>query len=154
VSTDEEEPVPEEESVEAGVEAGVEGEESRDIEGDEEKTEESEEIEEVEQEVVEEFAKEEEFERETMEEGIVEERIYTIPLSKAWVSPRKKRAPRAVRILKGFITRHMKPESITISGEVNERIWRRGIQKPPRKIRVRAAKDQDGKVSVYLAEAD
>jgi len=48
----------------------------------------------------------------------------------------------------------MKPESITISGEVNERIWRKGIQKPPRKIRVRAAKDEDGKVSVYLAEAD
>ena len=150
MSMNEEEPVPEEESEEAGVES----EESRDIEGDEEETEESEEIEEVGQEVVEEFAEEEEFERETMEEGIVEERIYTIPLSKAWVSPRKKRAPRAVRILKGFITRHMKPESITISGEVNERIWRRGIQKPPRKIRVRAAKDEDGKVSVYLAEAD
>ncbi len=150
MSTDEEPiPIPEKEAEEAGVEGG----ESRDIEGEEE-TEESEEIEEVEQEVVEEFAETEEFERETMEEGIVEERIYTIPLSKAWVSPRKKRAPRAVRILKGFITRHMKPESITISGEVNERIWRRGIQKPPRKIRVRAAKDEDGKVSVYLAEAD
>ncbi len=148
MSTDEE-PIPEKEAEEAG----VEGEESRDIEGEEE-TEESEEIEEVEQEVVEEFAEEEEFERETMEEGIVEERIYTVPLGKAWVSPRKKRAPRAVRILKGFITRHMKPESISISGEVNERIWRRGIQKPPRKIRVRAAKDEDGKVSVYLAEAD
>ena len=150
MSMNEEEPVPEEETEEGGVES----EESRDIEGDEEETEESEEIEEVEQEVVEESTQEEEFERETMEEGIVEERIYTIPLSKAWVSPRKKRAPRAVRILKGFITRHMKPESITISGEVNERIWRRGIQKPPRKIRVRAAKDEDGKVSVYLAEAD
>ena len=150
MSMNEEEPVLEEESEEAGVES----EESRDIEGDEEETEESEEIEEVEQEVVEESTQEEEFERETVEEGIVEERIYTIPLSKAWVSPRKKRAPRAVRILKGFITRHMKPESISISGEVNERIWRRGIQKPPRKIRVRAAKDEDGKVSVYLAEAD
>ncbi len=150
MSTDEQEPILDEETEEAG----VEDRESRDIEGDEEETEESEEIEEVEQEVVEEFAEEEEFERETMEEGIVEERIYTIPLGKAWVSPRKKRAPRAVRILKGFIAQHMKPESITISGEVNERIWRRGIQKPPRKIRVRAAKDEDGKVSVYLAEAD
>jgi len=74
VSTDEQEPIPDEETEEAGVES----EESREME--EEETEESEEIEEVEQEVVEESTQEEEFERETMEEGIVEERIYTIPL--------------------------------------------------------------------------
>ena len=98
---------------------------------------------------------EEEVERERRyDENIVEERIYTIPLSKAWISPRKKRAPRAIRILRSFIMRHMKPDSISISGEVNQQIWRRGIEKPPRKIRIRAAKDQDGKVSVYLAEAD
>lgn len=97
---------------------------------------------------------EEEEEKEELEENIVEERIYTVPLQRAWISPRGKRAPRAIRILKGFVERHMKPESIMISQEVNERIWRRGIQKPPRKIRIRAAKDQDGKVFVHLAEGD
>ncbi len=88
------------------------------------------------------------------EEDIVEERVYTVPLSRAWVSPRKERAPRATRILKAFIKRHMKPESIILSKEVNEQIWRRGIEKPPRNIRVRAVKDRDGKVSVRIAEAD
>ena len=101
------------------------------------------------------------------EEEIVEERFYTIPLSRALVRPPKKRAPRAIQLIKAFITKHMKlavkvsedeeeeelPQLI-ISQEVNEKIWDRGIEKPPRKIRVRAAKDKDGNVTVYLAEAE
>lgn len=102
------------------------------------------------------------------EEEIVEERIYTVPLSRAWIMPANKRAPRAVRILKSFITKHMKvgvqkeseeeeeeePGKLIISNEVNLRIWSRGIEKPPRKIRVRAAKDKENNVTVYLAEGD
>ena len=100
------------------------------------------------------------------EEEIVEERTYTIPLSRAMVRPPKKRAPRAMQLIKAFITKHMKLEmkvseeeeeeelpQLIISQEVNEKIWDRGIEKPPRKIRVRAAKDKDGNVTVYLAEA-
>jgi len=98
------------------------------------------------------------------EEEIVEERFYTIPLGKAWVAPRNRRAPRAIRIIRDFIRKHMKLEAgkgeeaeqkkIVISNEVNEKIWSRGIEKPPRKIRVRAVKDKDGNVTVYLAEGD
>jgi large subunit ribosomal protein L31e len=101
------------------------------------------------------------------EEEIVEERIYTIPLQKALIRPPKKRAPRAMQLLKIFVTKHMKlavtvsedeeeeelPQLI-VSQEVNEKIWGRGIEKPPRKIRVRAAKDRDGNVTVYLAESE
>ncbi len=106
-----------------------------------------------EEEAVEEVKEEEE--KEKVEEAkIVEERIYTIPLGKAWVSPRNSRTPRAVRIVRSFIKRHMKPENLVLSNEVNERIWSRGIQKPPRKIRVRAAKDEEGIVTLYLAEGD
>jgi large subunit ribosomal protein L31e len=101
------------------------------------------------------------------EEEIVEERFYTIPLGKAWVAPRNRRAPRAIRIIRDFIRKHMKLEAgkekedeeveqkkIIISNEVNEKIWSKGIEKPPRKIRVRAVKDKDGNVTVYLAEGD
>jgi len=101
------------------------------------------------------------------EEEIVEERTYTIPLGKALVRPPKKRAPRAMQMVKAFITKHMKLEmrveeeeekeelpSLIISKEINEKIWNRGIEKPPRKIRVRAAKDKDGNVTVYLAEGE
>jgi large subunit ribosomal protein L31e len=102
------------------------------------------------------------------EEEIVEERIYTVPLGKAWITPANKRAPRAIRMLKSFITKHMKlgvskeaegeeeeePGRLIISNEVNLWVWSRGIEKPPRKIRVRAAKNKEGNVTVYLAEGD
>jgi len=90
------------------------------------------------------------------EEEIVEERVYTVPLSRAWIGPRQKRTPRAIRLLRSFILRHMKidEDSLRISNEVNERIWSRGIQKPPRKIRIRATKDSEGIVTVRLAEGE
>ena len=99
------------------------------------------------------------------EEEIVEERIYTIPLGRALVRPPKKRAPRALQLIRAFLNKHMKLEmrveaeeekgelpKLIISNEVNEKVWGRGIEKPPRKIRVRAAKDKEGNVTVYLAE--
>jgi ribosomal protein L31E len=43
---------------------------------------------------------------------------------------------------------------LTISREVNEKIWGRGIEKTPKKIRVSAAKDSDGNVTIYLAEGE
>ena len=81
----------------------------------------------------------------------VVERIYTIPLGKVWAW-RRNRAARAVRVLRNFITRHMKAQEVIIGDDVNEEIWRRGLQKPPRRIRVRAEKDSEGKVTVSLAE--
>jgi len=129
-------------------------------EDEEEPEEEVEEAEEAEAEEVKRRRKEE------VEEEIVEERIYTIPLGRAWISPRRKRAPRAVRLIKSFVERHMKLQSgsageefeearrLVISNDVNERVWSRGIQKPPRKIRVRVTEDKEGVVTVYLAEGD
>ncbi|MCD6529122.1 50S ribosomal protein L31e [Candidatus Bathyarchaeota archaeon] len=86
------------------------------------------------------------------EKDIVEDRIYVIPLRDAWSSPRKRRTPRAIRILKEFITRHMKADSVKIDNSLNEAIWSKGIEKPPRKIRVRAIKDREGVVTLLLAE--
>jgi large subunit ribosomal protein L31e len=86
------------------------------------------------------------------ESEIVEERIYTVPLGRAWVAPRYRRAEKAVTVLRSFVKRHMKPTSIIISPSVNETIWQKGIQKPPRRIRVRLSKDEEGAVTVTLAE--
>ena len=83
------------------------------------------------------------------------ERIYTIPFYPKLNSiPRTKRAPRALRIVKEFVARHMKTEDILIDPEVNEFIWSRGIQKPPRKISVRLKKADDDIVEVYLVGSD
>ncbi len=83
-----------------------------------------------------------------------EERIYTVPLGKAWNVPKYRRAEKAITILRQFTKRHMKPEEVVIDPTVNEAIWARGIKKPPRKIRVRLSKDEEGTVTVTLAEAE
>ena len=124
---------------------------------DEEEIEEDEDIEstlddEVEDEVVEEIPPEEAVTEEVPEEEIIDERIYTVPLRKAyWTGSRLRRSNRAVRILREFVERHMKPEELLIQPEVNERIRERGIQKPPRKLKVRVTKNIDGLCVVYLA---
>ena len=87
------------------------------------------------------------------DEEIIDERIYTVPLRKAyWTGSRLRRANRSVRILREFVERHMKPEELLIQPEVNEQIWARGMQKPPRRVRIRATKNADNLVRVYLAE--
>jgi len=103
--------------------------------------------------------------RKKKEEEIVEERFYTIPLQKALIRPPKRRAPRAMTLIKIFVTKHMKLDikvseedeaeelpQLVVSKEVNEKVWSRGIEKPPRKIKTRVTKDRDGNVFVYLAE--
>ena len=89
-------------------------------------------------------------EEEAPEEEIIDERIYVIPLAKARRGPRTKWAKKSVRYLREFMDRHFKPEALVISQDVNEAIWARGIQKPPRKLKVRATKNVDGLVVVYL----
>ena len=87
------------------------------------------------------------------EEEIIDERIYTVPLRRAyWTGSRLRRANKSVRILREFVQRHMKPEELLIQPEVNEVIWARGMQKPPRRVRIRATKNADNLVRVYLAE--
>jgi large subunit ribosomal protein L31e len=84
-----------------------------------------------------------------------EERILTIPLRKAWDLPRTKRVPGAIRIIRTFVQRHMRaePEDIWIDPRVNEELWARGIQKPPRRIKIKAIKFEDELVEVSLPEA-
>jgi large subunit ribosomal protein L31e len=106
-----------------------------------------------EKEAEEEEAEEEEEEEEEEGEEIdhVEERICTIPFRKVWATPMGKRTPRASRVLRAFVKRHMKAENVEISNEVNEELWARGIRKPPRQITVRLVKDKEGRVIVYPA---
>ena len=107
---------------------------------------EEEEISEIFEEEIEEIEEEE-----APKEEIIDERIYIVPLSKARKGPRNKRANKSIRYLREYMNRHFKPESLVITQEVNEAIWARGIQKPPRKLKVRATKNIDGLVVVYLS---
>lgn len=67
------------------------------------------------------------------------ENIYTIPFyPRLNKTAPYRRTPRAIRLLKEFIVKHTKADFVIISNELNEFIWSRGIQKPPRKVKVRA----------------
>ena len=83
---------------------------------------------------------------------VVLERIYVIPLRKVYFRQRTQRAARAMRLIRKFIQRHMKAERVIIDNKVNEYVWSRGIEKPPRRVRVKAVKTEDNVVRVYLAE--
>ena len=80
------------------------------------------------------------------------ERVYIIPLRDVKRVPRTIRSPKAIRLVREFLKRHMKSEDIKIDSSVNEKIWERGIQKVPPKIKVKATKEEDGSVSVTLVE--
>ena len=81
------------------------------------------------------------------------ERIYVIPLRGAYEGVRTKRSRKAIKVIRSFISKHMKAEldDVVISQAVNSTVWKRGIQKPPRKIKVKAVKSGD-KVSVMLLD--
>ena len=81
------------------------------------------------------------------------ERTITIPLRATKMAPRTRRALRAVKEIRENVARHMKAdaEKIWIDQALNEKIWERGIQKPPKRITVKAVKYDDGLVEVSLA---
>lgn len=77
-------------------------------------------------------------------------RVYTINLSKVWLSPRIRRTKRAINMIREFAQRHMKSEDVKIDQSLNEIMWERGIRHPPRRIRVKMVKDEDDVVTVSL----
>ena len=79
-----------------------------------------------------------------VEERVVLEREYTIPFRDVYEVPRKKRAKVAIRLLKEFVMRHMKVDDVYISNKVNEKIWGRSAERPPRRIRVYVKKVEVG----------
>ncbi len=84
---------------------------------------------------------------------VIEEKLIPINFKKVWITPRKKRSPKAMRVLREIVKRHMKVEDVKISNEVNETVWAKGIEKPPRKMTIRAVKDKEGNVIVFPSES-
>ncbi len=76
------------------------------------------------------------------------ERVYTIPLGKVLLSPDNRRAMRAINMIREFARRHMKVQEIKIDQSLSHEIWARGIKSPPRKVRVRMSKTEEGHVLV------
>ncbi len=82
------------------------------------------------------------------------ERIYTVPLKEARNAQRYRRSEKAMMVLKAFAVRHMKAASVKVENDVNHAIWARGIKTPPVKIRVKMTKDDEGLVTISMADID
>jgi large subunit ribosomal protein L31e len=89
-----------------------------------------------------------------MAEEEQEERVMNIPLRAVFKAPRTSRVPRAVEAIREYVVRHAKAkrEDVWIDPLVNEALWTRGIEKPPKRIQVKTIKFEDGRVEVSLPE--
>jgi large subunit ribosomal protein L31e len=83
---------------------------------------------------------------------ILKEQIYVIPLRDVVKAPRWKRSSRAIKDIRKYLEKHMKSDDVRLDANINEKVWKRGSQKPPRSIRIRAMKFEDGQVQAELAE--
>ncbi len=79
------------------------------------------------------------------------ERTYNVPLRKEYMkAPRWNRTKKAVTALRQFLAKHMKSENVLLSRELNEELWKHGIQNPPHHIKVKVTKDDKGVVKAEL----
>jgi large subunit ribosomal protein L31e len=79
-------------------------------------------------------------------------RVYTINLGRAWLTPQYRRTDRVINIIKEFARKHMKSHDVKLDQDLNRQIWNRGKAHPPRKVRVKMVKDEDGAIIVSLYE--
>ncbi|MDQ3838304.1 MAG: 60S ribosomal protein L31 [Thermoproteota archaeon] len=79
-------------------------------------------------------------------------RIYTINLGRAHLTPRYRRTDRVVNMIREFARKHMKTSEVKLDQELNRYVWKKGKANPPRKLRVRMLKDEDGVVIVSSYE--
>ena len=74
---------------------------------------------------------------------------FIIPLRRKFIKTAPyRRAPKAIRVIKEFLVRHMKVydrdlKKIKLDRYLNEFIWTRGIKNPPAKIKIKAFVDGD-----------
>lgn len=81
-----------------------------------------------------------------------EEKVFTIPLGEARKTRRKKRAQKAVKIIKEFIKKNLNVGEVRVSSDLNQKIWERGAEKPPRRVRAKAIKTSEGVAEVSHLE--
>jgi large subunit ribosomal protein L31e len=77
-------------------------------------------------------------------------RIETVNLGRAWITPRYRRTDRVITMIREFAKKNMKSDEVKLDQDLNRQIWKRGKTNPPRKVRLKLVKDEDGAVVVSL----
>jgi large subunit ribosomal protein L31e len=84
---------------------------------------------------------------------MAEEKILTINLRKKLIkNSRWRRAKDCSIFFRETLEKKFKTDKIKIDKKVNEKIWERGIENPPCKLRVKSIKSDDGTVKIELME--
>ncbi len=81
-----------------------------------------------------------------------EEKVFTIPLREARKTKRKKRAQKAVKIVKQFVKKNLGVDEVKVQSNLNQKIWEKGAEKPPRRVRAKAVKLSEGVAEVSHLE--
>lgn len=75
------------------------------------------------------------------------ESIYIINLSRLYWTRRYRRASRAINYIRSFVKRHTKAEVVVLDSSINEYVFSRRYDKPPRRVAVAVMRlDPEGKV--------
>jgi large subunit ribosomal protein L31e len=73
---------------------------------------------------------------------MAEERIYTIPLRKAFSKASSyKRSAKAINEIKRFLMKHMKVDNVKIGKYLNLEIFKNGRKNPPPRIKIKSVKE-------------
>ena len=83
-----------------------------------------------------------------------EERVITVPLRNARAAPKDKRADASMKVVREHLAQHFSVEedAVRLDPSINEAVWSRGRKKPPRKLRIRAARFQEAGETTVEAE--
>lgn len=83
-----------------------------------------------------------------------DERVLTVPLRKVTAEPSHTRADYAMRLIREHLAQHftVEADAVRLDPSINEAVWDRGRSKPPRKIRVRAARFHEAGEDIVEAE--
>jgi large subunit ribosomal protein L31e len=85
------------------------------------------------------------------EKGGIAKSIHVISLKRVYWGRRTNRADRAIRLIRKYIRRHFKEaEKIIIDPSVNEYVWSRSREKPPRRVIVEIRFDKEEKTAKVL----
>lgn len=86
---------------------------------------------------------------------MTEQKIIMINMRRAIEAvPSYRRASAGTKFISNFVKRHMKAQRVRIDVEVNDEIFKNGIQNPPTRIRVVCSKDDKNIVTVGLIKAE
>lgn len=80
------------------------------------------------------------------------ERDYVVNLRRVYWGRKANRSKRAVRLIREFVARHMHTEELVLDRRLNEALWSRGIEKPPRRVNIHVGVTKEKRVYVYLKE--